>query len=167
LNAVAIYESAERPLATVIAGGGPLEEELLAQARRLGLERVWFLGDRGREDCAALYQLAELVVMPSRAEPFGLVALEAMASGTPLVGTQAGGLPEIVTDATGGLVPVDDHEMLAEMVLRAIAEDWKRTKGPAAAAYVLEHHNPEKWIARIVGIYENVLAARNAPRQPR
>lgn len=160
LNAAAIYESAEKPLATVIAGGGPLEEELTAQAKRLGLEHVWFLGDRGRDDCAALYHLAELVAMPSRAEPFGLVALEAMASGTPLIGTRAGGLPEIVTDATGGLVPVDDHELLAEMVLKGIAEDWKRTKGPVAAQYVFEHHHPDRWIARIAGIYERVLAER-------
>lgn len=165
LNAAAIYEDAAGPLATVIAGGGPLEEELTAQAIRLGLERVWFLGDRGRDDCAALYHLAEIVVMPSRAEPFGLVALEAMASGTPLIGTRAGGLPEIVSDATGGLVPVDDHELLAEMVLCAIREDWKRGKGPAAAAYVLEHHHPDRWIARIVGIYDQVLAARRAVSQ--
>lgn len=160
LNAAAIYERSARPLATVIAGGGPLDAELAAQAERLGLEHIWFLGDRRRDDCAALYHLAELVVMPSRAEPFGLVALEAMASGTPLVGTQAGGLSEIVNDATGGLVPVDDHELLAEMVLTAIAGDWKRAKGPAAAEYVNAHHSPTRWIERITGIYQQVLAAR-------
>jgi glycosyltransferase involved in cell wall biosynthesis len=126
----------------------------------LGLERTWFLGDRGRDDCATLYQLADVVAMPSRAEPFGLVALEAMASGTPLIGTLAGGLPEIVTDATGGLVPADDYELLAEMVLRALAEDWKHTKGPAAAAYVAKQHDPRRWIERITGIYQRVLAAR-------
>lgn len=160
LNAAAVYERGARPLATVIAGGGPLDAELKAQAERLNLERVFFLGDRGRDDCATLYQLAEMVVMPSRAEPFGLVALEAMASGTPLIGARAGGLPEIVTEATGGLVPVDDHELLAEVILRAIDEDWKQTKGPAAAAYVAQQHNPARWIERIAGVYERVLAAR-------
>ncbi|MGD9647769.1 MAG: glycosyltransferase family 4 protein [Pirellulales bacterium] len=160
LNAAAVYEQDPRRPTTLIVGDGGQRAELEAQARRLGLRRVQFLGDRGRRFCAAVYAAADLVVMPSRGEPLGLVALEAMASGTPVLGTSAGGLAEILRDETGGLVPVDDHELLAEAVLRAIDDDWKRSKGPAAREYVREHHNPECWVRAIVERYEQVIADR-------
>lgn len=160
LNAAGIYEADPLNITTVIAGDGIQRAELEAQARRLGLEGVRFLGDIDRERCAALYAAAELVVMPSRGEPFGLVALEAMASGTPVLGTRSGGLAEILNDAIGGLVPADDHELLAERTLVALLQNWKRSKGPAAREFVQREHSQEAWIARVTEIYRNVLTER-------
>ena len=160
LNAAAVYENHPTQPTTVIVGDGPLRGELEAQARRLGLKHVHFLGVRARSDCAALYDAASLVVIPSRDGTISPVALESMASGTPVLGTAAVGLPEILSDKTGGLVPVDDHELLAEAVVQAINEDWKRAKGPAARAYVHEHHDLDRSVAAIVSRYERVVMDR-------
>jgi glycosyltransferase involved in cell wall biosynthesis len=160
LNAAAAYEDHPSRPTTLIVGDGGQRGELEAQTRRLGLQRVSFLGDRPRSYCAAVYDAAELVVMPSRGGPISPVALEALASGTPVLGTSPGSLAEILRDEIGGLVPVDDHELLAEAVVRAIDENWKRTKGPAARAYVREHHNPERWTQSIVDRYAQVITDR-------
>jgi glycosyltransferase involved in cell wall biosynthesis len=166
LNAAAIYEIDPLGIATVIAGDGIQRTELETQAERLGLERTYFVGDQDRERCAMLFALADLVVMPSRGEPFGLVALEALASATPVVGTRAGGLGEILSEEIGALVPADDHELLAMQVVTAVAQNWKTSKGPAARARVLAHHSPEQWIKRIVEVYEIVLTERFGPAWP-
>lgn len=159
LNAAAIYETDPAGITTIIAGDGIQRGELEAQARRLGLQRAYFLGDQDRARCALVYKAADVVVMPSRGEPFGLVALEALAAGTPVVGTRAGGLDEVLTDRVGGLVPVDDHELLAEMILRALAEDWKRTKADAIAEFG-RRQSCTAWVERIVDIYRAVIDER-------
>lgn len=160
LNAAAVYEFDPFAITTIIAGDGAQRAELQSQAARLGLERTRFLGELGQARCAALYSVADLVVMPSRGEPFGLVALEAMASATPVVGARAGGLSEILSDDIGGLVPVDDHELLAETILLALAQNWKAAKGAAAREYVLAHHSHKAWIEQITSIYRDVLNQR-------
>jgi 1,4-alpha-glucan branching enzyme len=160
LEAATQYESRLPRVATVIAGDGDQRSALETQAARLGLKRVHFLGDRRQRDCAILYALADVVAMPSRGEPFGLVALEAMASGTPLVATASGGLNEIVNDAVGGLVPLDDSHALAAAIDRAVVENWKQVKGPAAARYVAEKHDAKTWISRIEAVYRDALRDR-------
>lgn len=160
LNAAAIYEMDPARIHTVIAGDGVQRAELEAQAQRLRLKRVHFLGDLDRASCAALYHLADVVAMPSRGEPLGLVALEAMAAATPVVATDAGGLAEIITREVGGLAPVDDHELLAELLLEAVCLDWKAKKGPAARRHVLERHGFQAWAARIEAVYRQVLKER-------
>jgi len=162
LNAAAVYENHPTRPTTVIVGDGAQRGELEAQARRLGLESVRFLGDRARSYCAAVYDAAELVVVPSRGGTISPVALEAMAAGTPVLGASPGGLAEILNDQTGGLLPVDDHELLAEAVVQAINEDWKRVKGPAARGYVREHHSLERSVQAIVSRYEQVITDRGA-----
>ena len=82
------------------------------KAARLGLRGVRFIGHQTQTALAALYSVSDVFAMPSRAEPFGLAALEAMACGLPVVGTSAGGLMDIITPDVGSLVPVDDPEAL-------------------------------------------------------
>lgn len=160
LNAAAVYEHHPSQPTTLIIADGPQRDEFEAQARRLGLKRVHFLGDRARSDCAGVHVAASLVVIPSRDGTIRPTALEAMAAGTPVLGSSAGGLAEILNDRIGGLVTVDDHELLAEAVVQAINEDWKRAKGPAARAYVREHHTLERAVTKIVARYEQVIADR-------
>ncbi len=97
------------------------EEEYLnalnAATERLGLgERVHFTG--ALSNVSPVLQAADLLILNSRDEPFGLVLIEAMASGTPVLATRVGGIPEIVTDAKNGwLVERDDTEALASKLL--------------------------------------------------
>ncbi|MBX9792142.1 MAG: glycosyltransferase [Pirellulales bacterium] len=160
LNAAAVYESHPARPTTLIVGDGIQRVELEAQARRLGLERVRLVGEQPPAFCVAAYVAADLVVLPSRGDTSGRVALEALATGTPVLAAAAGSLTEIVDDQTGGLVPTDDHELLAAGVMRAIDEDWKRTKGPAAGARVRKHYNIDDRVPWIVERYERAVADR-------
>ena len=88
----------------LVAGSGTHEEELRAQASELGLlEHGTFLGWIGDDVLHSLYRIADVCVVPSIYEPFGLVALEAMASGCPCIVADTGGLREVVPDDGAGL----------------------------------------------------------------
>ena len=81
---------------TVIVGSGDQEEALKAQAEALGLENVYFVGRQNHDVIRNLQALADVALAPSREEPFGLVFLEAGGCGTPSIGTNAGGIPDIL-----------------------------------------------------------------------
>lgn len=106
-----------------------------------------------QDDIRPLLAACDLIIVPSHREAFGLVALEALAFGKPVIATTVGGLPEIVQDGvTGHLVPPADPESLAAAVLRALA-DWQATLDMArrGQAYVQEQFGA-------CGILEDVLA---------
>ena len=145
---------------TVLAGDGPLCADLQKQIQELGLQRVHLLGDRARIDQAALYRMADLKIVPARTEPFEMVVLEALAAGTPVVGSRVGGLAEIISEELGGLVAPDDSAELADTIVRAIREDWKRTKGAACAAHATREHGMDVWVKRVSDVYHAVLDER-------
>ena len=91
---------------TIIVGSGDQEEELQAQAKRLGLENVYFVGRQNHEVIRNLQALADVALVPSRDEPFGLVVIEATACGNPVIGTNAGGIPDIM-NTTGKTIKKD------------------------------------------------------------
>ncbi len=103
----------------VLAGEGPERDRLVALAEKLGVaSRVIFTGTVGRRQAAALFAGCEFFVLPSRHEPLGIVNLEAMASGKPVLATHVGGVPEIVRHGeTGWLVPPEDPAALAAGIL--------------------------------------------------
>lgn len=102
----------------VVAGTGPLAGELSARATQLGVGRVTFPGFVSDATRNALLTTADVAVYPSTYEPFGIVALEAMASGTPVVVSDVGGLSEIVVHGVNGLKAYPgDADSLANNVL--------------------------------------------------
>jgi len=161
LSAAARYEVRHPDVVTVIAGDGPQETALREQAQRLGLQRTYFLGDRQRFNAAALYQAADLCVIPTRVDPYETVALEAFASGTPVLGTTVGSLPEIIDEDRGGLVPPDRPDLLAEEILRALRERWKSQLGPRARTYAAEHHALETWAQQMTEQYIAAVGERS------
>jgi glycosyltransferase involved in cell wall biosynthesis len=143
-------------VATIIAGSGPLEDQRLYQdmAVELGLSGVYFIGPQSHPDLAQLYNIADLGVFPTKIEAFGLVFLECMACGTPVIGTAAGGPLEFVDDAVGQLVfDYDDNAeftvALGKSIARALVEDWKRTKS-AAAIDVASHYTLTRQCERML-----------------
>jgi glycosyltransferase involved in cell wall biosynthesis len=123
LTAIEALALADGDLRLVLVGderrGG---DEVRGAVRRLGLEkRVEFAGYVEREGLVALYRGAACLVFPSRYEGFGLPVLEAMASGTPVVATTAGAVPEVAGDAAV-LVEPGDAEALAEGIRRALGD---------------------------------------------
>ena len=115
----------------LIAGTGKLEETLKQQARGIA-HAVHFLGYVA--DPGPLYHTAEVVVVPSLYEPFGLVALEGMVGGRPVVASATGGLAEIVTSEQDGLlVPAGDAHELEEAICRLLADEaGRKSLGEAA-----------------------------------
>jgi glycosyltransferase involved in cell wall biosynthesis len=110
-------------------------DALIERAAQLGLSgRVHFIGPRS--DIAAVLRASDLLILNANEEPFGLVLAEAMASGTPVLATRVGGIPEIVThDQTGTLVPAKDVIALAS-TLRALIMDPDRL-----ASYIQPAHD--------------------------
>lgn len=115
-----------------IAGDGPLRQALERLRSTLGLDdRVVFLG--AREDVPDLMRAADVFVLPSRFEGFGLVVAEAMASGTPVVATDAGGVAEVLNGA-GILVSAGDEAALARGLAQALMMDSAGAAEMVAAA---------------------------------
>lgn len=122
-----------------LVGDGARAGDLAAQAENAGIAaRVHLLGRLGDADVAAMLGAADVALVPSRYEPFGLVALEAMAAGTPVVVSDTGGLRDIVSDGTTGLVvPPGEPAALAEAVASLLGDRARRDEmGRAGAARV-------------------------------
>ena len=136
-DVVRIFGAASRsvPSVLVMVGDGPERLEAEQEARALGVDRdVHFLGKI--EQVAPLLASADLFLLPSQSESFGLSALEALASGTPVIGTRVGGLPEVVRDGeTGVLCEVGDVDGMSRAAVELLRDEqrWQRLSRAAAA----------------------------------
>ncbi len=146
----------------LVAGSGTHEEELKAQAEQLGLmEHGTFLGWIGDDVLHSLYRIADLCVVPSLYEPFGLVALEAMASGCPCIVADTGGLREVVPagERVGLRFNGGDADHLGVMIERMLTDDELRERLVAEAS---EHVLSFDWsdVARQTReVYDELIAA--------
>ncbi len=144
----------------LVAGSGTAEEDLKRQATELGLDaHGTFLGWIGDDALHSLYRIADLTVVPSLYEPFGLVALEAMASGCPTIVADTGGLREVVPegDKVGLRFNGGDAEHLATMIERLMTDEPLRERLVAEAS---EHVLLFDWadVARsTAGVYRELL----------
>ncbi len=150
----------------LVAGSGTHEGELRAQAQRLGLaEHGVFLGWIGDDALHSLYRIADLCVVPSIYEPFGLVALEAMASGCPCIVADTGGLREVVPpgERVGLRFNGGDAEHLGVMIERLLVDGELRDRLVAEAS---EHVLSFDWddIAKRTRAIYGELASRRSPR---
>jgi len=147
LDAFAAAETADAHL--YIAGDGPLRKELSARARRLGIDgRVTFLGYVPDDALGPLYASADVFVLPTlELEGFGLVTLEALASGTPVIGTTAGATPELLGELEASpaipapmLVPPGDTDALSARLdaWTALSAADRTAAGRTCRSYVLD-----------------------------
>jgi glycogen(starch) synthase len=149
----------------LVAGSGTHEAQLLRQAEELGLmEHGTFLGWIGDDVLHSLYRIADLTVVPSIYEPFGLVALEAMASGCPCIVADTGGLREVVPHEEAGLrFPASDPDGLADVAVRVLGDD-KLGRRLVTEAY--EHLRRFDWVdvaERTAAVYAELAGAKPAP----
>jgi glycogen(starch) synthase len=147
----------------LVAGSGSHEWELKDQARRLGLNpHGTFLGWIGDDVLHSLYRIADLTVVPSLYEPFGLVALEAMASGCACIVADTGGLREVVPDQRVGLrFRTSDPQALGRMMERVLTDTRLRERLVAEAS---EHVLGYDWadVARATAEHYAALAGSAA-----
>lgn len=149
-----------------VVGEGPMGPVWADLAVRLGLaDRVHFLGEVEDEALPALYHRAHVFVLPAnaRAEAFGTVLLEAMASGLPCVTTEVGtGTSWVVQDGVTGLVvPPRDPQALA-VALRSLLDDpsLRQRMGEAGRARVEEQFTQEQMVERVEAVYGELVVAR-------
>jgi glycosyltransferase involved in cell wall biosynthesis len=148
----------------VIWGGAPGEwegEHPHTVAVHERVEGVFFAGWRGHRDLPLGLACADCFVAPSAAEPFGLVYLEAMACGLPVIGTQSGGPPSFINvvpgEPDGWLVPPDDEAALADAIVRAVDDPAGRVfRGENAARHVRASYSWEGLAGRFTELYDEV-----------
>ncbi|HSM56155.1 MAG TPA: glycosyltransferase [Candidatus Sulfomarinibacteraceae bacterium] len=175
LRAIALIQK-RRPTAienvcVAIIGGDPWSDDpddemarLQSLRENLGIrDLVTFLGSKDQEILPYYYAAAEMVVMPSHYESFGLVALEAMATGTPVIASEVGGLAFLVQDnRTGYHVPSRDPEALADRIYRLLSDhSCRQALGHNAQAYARQYAWP-RITARILDLYSEVHRERNS-----
>jgi N-acetyl-alpha-D-glucosaminyl L-malate synthase BshA len=153
----------EIPSVLVMVGDGPDRIDAENEARTLGVARdVHFLGKI--DMVAPLLASADLFVLPSESESFGLSALEALASGVPVVASRAGGLPEVVREGvTGALCAVGDVEGMARAAVHILgdAERW-RTMSDAAAADARARFSLDEVVSQYEALYRRAVARQDA-----
>ncbi len=159
---------AARPVHLAIIGGEPdaSPREMSAEMARLqklcddlcmgGM--VVFLGKRGQDTLPYYYSAAEVLVMPSLYESFGMVALEAMACGTPVIASQVGGLAYLVRDGeTGFTIPDNDPDALCEKLTLLLGNpDLRSTMGLRAVTHA-QDYAWERIAAQIVNVYQELV----------
>jgi glycosyltransferase involved in cell wall biosynthesis len=144
-----------RPVRLLVAGAGPFEAAYREEVRALGCaDAVSFLGFR--RDAADLIAAADLLVLPSLAEAFGLVLTEALYLGTPMVATRVGGIPEIVDDGVDGLlVPPADSRALAEAITGLLNDPERRRRlSGAGREKVIRRFRFEEMVRAYEAVYE-------------
>ncbi len=136
-----------------------------ADARRLGIaDDIVFLGSRPQEDLATLYQAVDFVVIPSRYESFGLVAIEAMASGTPVIASRAGGLPYSVRDGVAGLLVCPGNAVALTDAILALSRDPERRAALARRARAEAGRFSWDTVATaMTGVYRSLAARSQSP----
>jgi rhamnosyl/mannosyltransferase len=150
--------------ALVVVGDGPLRASLTDQASSLGItDRVFFLGTLSEDTLARWYQHCDLLVLPSttRAEAFGLVQLEAMARGKPVVSTRLeSGVPWVNQDGTTGFtVPPGSADALRNAIVQILETPGLRERmGRAARGRFLQLFTQERMVAQTTDLYVQVLS---------
>ncbi len=148
----------------LMVGDGPDRGAAEALARELGVwHDVRFIGKQ--EPVEELLSIADLFLMPSASETFGLAALEAMACGVPVVSTDIGGIPELnVHGVTGFLAPLGDVDAMTSASRRILTDpDLHAQMAAAARARAVGEFDIDRIVPRYEAYYEQVIAAQKTP----
>ena len=152
--------------------GGDLEEDQTQESQEMKLLRelreeyhledmVTFLGKRSQDSLPYYYSAAEMVIMPSHYESFGMVALESMACGTPVIASMVGGLIHLVEDGvTGYHAPVEDPVALSQRIASLLDDKALRYRMGHDAFAFAKKYSWENISARIVELYQELIAER-------
>lgn len=156
LDAFARYLASGDRSRLLIGGQGPNHPALIEHTRRLGIgDQVEFSG--WVDDVGAFLARGDVFILPSLDEPFGIVVLEAMAAGLPIIATRTQGPREILDDSTAYFVPIGDSEALKNALHEAVSNpEATLAKASAALQRFRSHYAKNAVIPRIVALYQSL-----------
>jgi L-malate glycosyltransferase len=162
MDVVEVFEkvSAVVPSRLLMIGDGPDRSRAEAYARSHNLrERVYFLGNV--PNLEEVLGGCDLFMLPSESESFGMAALEAMASESPVIATQTGGLPEVIVEGeTGFLLPVGDIDGMAARAIEILSDDALRQRmGRRGREVAIDCFDEQKVVPMYRSLYERVIEA--------
>ena len=145
------------PATLVMIGDGPERVDAETEARDLAVtDDVRFLGRL--DSVASLLQASDLFILPSQTESFGLAALEAMACGSPVVASRAGGLPEVIDDGINGILePVGSVEAMGRRAVELLRDPERHAAMRAGAIAKAEQFSADRVVPMYEAYYREVL----------
>jgi glycosyltransferase involved in cell wall biosynthesis len=159
IRACAHLEKRKVPMSLLLAGDGPDRRKYEELVRRHVLGDVRFLGTLSHEALSSLYAVADVLVLPSRCEPWGFVLNEGMEFGLPLVVSEAVGAgPDLVRPGENGfVVPVGDELILAQ-ILERLARDEGMGRGMGEVSQsIIKRFSPERWAEGVIQAISSVI----------
>ena len=155
LDAMTSVSKQQSDILLVIIGSGPLSESLRRKTRKLELEKnVMFVGGKKHIEIPIWMNASDVFIMPSLKESFGVVLIESLACGKPVVGTRVGGIPEIISqDNVGIKVEPANPSCLADGILSALNKRWSQSE-------ILNFASQYSWnkiINKILAVYRKVI----------
>ena len=153
LKSAKIYE--KENVLTLIVGHGSEYKVLYPLKEELGLKNVIFIGDRTQEELRKIYSISDVCVVPSRKEAFGLVALEAIACGIPVIATKQGGIPDFINNDVGILVEKENVEQLADAVINVLNEE-KKFDTNYLQEYARKNYSQEVLMDKLIQLYREI-----------
>lgn len=157
LKALKLYENDDT--ITILAGDGELFNEMIELKNKLGINNVVFIKNQPHNILRQLYNVANISIVPSRKEAFGLVVIEALACKTPVIGTNTGGIKEIINERVGRLIEVDDYIKLAENVKYLL--DNEPFDYDYIASYAKDKYAQDQFTNKLIALYNEVILEKN------
>jgi N-acetyl-alpha-D-glucosaminyl L-malate synthase BshA len=160
-NVIKIFHNVNKEIESrlLLIGDGPERENAEKLSQQLGIyDNILFLGKQS--SLAKFLSLADILLLPSETESFGLVALEALSCQVPVIATRVGGLPELIRDGESGyLFSIGDVEGMSRAALRLLQNDEKRKKmGKKGREIAQNHYAKDKIVSMYEDYYREVLA---------
>ena len=141
----------------MIVGDGAVKQDLEKLAEELGVKNsIIFTGLVNRTEIVGLYQASDIFVFASKTETQGLVAVEAMAAGDPVVAVKASGIEDMIKDKEDGFLTSESEEEFSESVLKIVNDKNLREKMSAQAKINSERFSIEPWVEKVVELYESL-----------
>jgi glycosyltransferase involved in cell wall biosynthesis len=157
IESFSVIKKSGKNIKFLIVGDGAEKEELERKVKDLNLENeIFFTGLVSRDEIVGLYQASDIFVFASLTETQGLVAVEAMASGLPVVAIKASGIEDIVKDKEDGILTGNSVDEFSASVLQVAEDENLRKEFSARAKTNSKEFSIELWIEKMVKLYENL-----------
>lgn len=154
LQAAKSYE--KENILTLIVGAGEEYKNLNKMKEKLKLKNVFFLGNQNHNILRKIYNISDVCVVPSRKEAFGLVALESIACGTPVIATNQGGMPDFINEEVGILIENENVKELENAIIKILNNEIK-FDSMSLVKYAKENYRQDLFVDKLIDVYKENL----------